>query len=204
MIAKRTPNRDRVIAALAPSLPSVGYRKPGSDEIVVNIRGEIDRQNNSPLVLEALLKRNRGAPFITVNINSQGGLVRPAIQIHNLLKESGAFVRTIADKQCASAAGVILMAGKLRQAASTSTRLLLHSPVIEPESTARWTSLRHTTLDELSTDASRGVDIDQLFLGLVEQGRLLRYGHGKWRLSQFRARLANGQSLDAAESRVAD
>ena len=86
MIAKRTPNRDRVIAALASSLPSIGYRKPGSDEIVVNIRGAIERENNSPLALEALLKRNRGAPFITLNINSPGGHVRPAIQIYNMVE----------------------------------------------------------------------------------------------------------------------
>ena len=44
----------------------------------------------------------------------------------------------------------------------------------------------------------------KIILEYVEEKSAGAYGHGKERLRQFRARLANGQSFDAAESRVAD
>ena len=44
----------------------------------------------------------------------------------------------------------------------------------------------------------------KIILEYVEEKSTGAYGHGMERLRQFRARLANGQSFDAAESRVAD
>jgi DNA-binding transcriptional regulator YiaG len=44
----------------------------------------------------------------------------------------------------------------------------------------------------------------KIILEYVKEKSAGAYGHGKERLRQFRARLANGQSFDAAESRVAD
>ena len=44
----------------------------------------------------------------------------------------------------------------------------------------------------------------KIILEYVKEKSAGAYGHGEQRLHKFRARLANGQSFDAAESRVAD
>ncbi|WLA62373.1 ATP-dependent Clp protease proteolytic subunit [Bradyrhizobium diazoefficiens] len=90
-------------------------------------------------VQHALLAHPR-ADRISVRICSEGGSLVQAERIYVALRQHGAHVTTIADRQCASAATVIHMSGDLRQA-TAGTRFLLHAPEISPASNgARWTA----------------------------------------------------------------
>ena len=64
--------------------------------------------------------------------------------------------------------------------------------------------LSSATIKRMLTSQQLPPPARKILLEYVEEKLAGAYGHGKWRLRQFRARLANGQSFDAAESRVAD
>ncbi|MFK4726426.1 ATP-dependent protease ClpP protease subunit [Bradyrhizobium niftali] len=79
---------------------------------------------------------------VRVRICSEGGSLLQSERVYVGLRQHGAHITTIADRQCSSAATVILMAGDLRQA-TAGTQLLLHAPEVSPPTEGRWTAREH-------------------------------------------------------------
>jgi ATP-dependent protease ClpP protease subunit len=91
------------------------------------------------------------ASHIEVTINSPGGTVKDAFEIYKMLRAHGAYITTIADDLCASAATIILMAGDLRQAWPES-RLKIHCAATPETLLKRWTAAalrRHAEITEM-------------------------------------------------------
>lgn len=144
-------NRARVMLALARvqalsvrKTPPQIHRRIGCD-LFLNIRGPIvgAAGTESGIKLqdvEHALAANRRADRIFVRITSEGGSVDAAEGIRSAVRKHGAYVTTIADDVCASAATLILMAGDFRLA-SQGSFILLHQASVD--ASTRWTADKH-------------------------------------------------------------
>lgn len=146
-MAKRT-NRNRAILAMGRSLPRV-HHSAGQD-LFIDIEGEIlsalddGKPAVTPLQVDYALTSHSTADRIFVRINSNGGSLPAGERIRSLLRGHGAYVTTIADTVCASAATVVLMAGDFRTS-TPNCKLLLHQAEIRPGK-GRWTANVHRRL----------------------------------------------------------
>jgi ATP-dependent protease ClpP protease subunit len=112
----------------------------------------------SALDIETRLAANPRVEKISINLNSPGGDVLQAQRIYNALRSHGAFVQVTVDRQCASAANQILLAGDLRQAWFGS-EIMLHSTEITPASGTRLTAETHRRL-AFEVEKTNGLIID--------------------------------------------
>lgn len=151
--------RQRIILALGRSEPHVHRYLPSKGLLTFNLTGRVLNTGEagpgiSLFSVEYALAAHRNADQIVVRINSEGGSVRQANKIYDALRGYGAHVSVVADKLCASAATIILMAGDFRQAAP-NTRFLLHAPEIDPKE--RWTAKKHTQVAALLAQHQRNL-----------------------------------------------
>ena len=91
--------------------------------------------------VERTLASKPNAKEISAVIKSPGGYLDPARQIYGALRSHGAFIRTRAVHQCASAATTLLLAGDDREATADAV-FLLHEIEVDPRD-ERWTAARH-------------------------------------------------------------
>lgn len=98
-----------------------------SSSFTIDIEGEIE-DHTAKQVRDAI-KAHPCASQITVNIDSDGGSLRAASEIIQMLETHTAHVHTHAKRRCSSAANSILLAGD-RRTADRDCDMFLHRPVM--------------------------------------------------------------------------
>jgi len=94
-----------------------------------------------------------GASELVVHIDSYGGDTSAGITIHNLLKNSGVKVTTIAEGFCCSAASLIFMAGETRIMRNSSL-LMIHNAWTVTQGNADQLRKDADVLDKVSASAA--------------------------------------------------
>lgn len=102
-------------------------RSAGFKEARIDLKGPITSKTAEKLLpaIEAA-----GDATIVLNINSLGGLVRPARQIYDALLAHQHLVRVQIEGEAASAASLLAMAGDIRKI-DKAARMMIHQPYVD-------------------------------------------------------------------------
>ena len=130
MLKRRLAAFSTLIAMCSWTIPSHGasisHQQAPSGQMVILVTGEIvsgDIQR-----MRKALNAGKGAPAITVLLNSPGGVLYPSLEIGRMIRSAGA--STVAVTQCASACHAIWSAGVSRYVVAGS-QLAIHYPYRE-------------------------------------------------------------------------
>lgn len=160
-------NRPRLAAArrmLAPHRPAALFAHRSGSRLFLNLEGivgEHDASGRGIVADEVLaeLARHPRVDEIETEIDSPGGALYDGLKINRALRAHRAKVTTIAGDRCASAATLILAAGRERLAYPHS-EITLHAVSMDPgEPTRRWTAARYR-VEAASLDKSDSLITD--------------------------------------------
>jgi len=151
----KLPNRRKALVLIGQAL---GERIP-KQCLTIRVDGQIGRKINgrgtTSIELEARLAAQPRAHEIRVLINSPGGGLLEAERMFAALRRHGAYIITVADGLCASAAVTVLLAGDWREAAP-GAQILIHKAAMSASSDlptaragGRWTSDKHRKIATL-------------------------------------------------------
>ncbi|MFB9947349.1 ATP-dependent Clp protease proteolytic subunit [Rhizobium puerariae] len=137
-----------------------GWALPaGATSLRLTLVGPIGRRTNDgrgilPWEVGARIAANSHVPAIEVELDSGGGAVVAAKEIHDMLTGAGKPVTVRVIGQCCSAAILVLLAGQYREAVA-SARFLIHgaATAMPPE---RWTAEIHRREAEALEEINRG------------------------------------------------
>jgi ATP-dependent protease ClpP protease subunit len=137
---------------------------PGASALRLKLAGPIGRRTSNdrgimPWQLRAQIDANPHVRTIQVELDSDGGRLSAAEEIHDMLVSAGKHVTVRVVGQCSSAAILILLAGQYREAVA-SARFLIHgvATAMPPE---RWTAESHRRQAEALEETDREI-VDRL------------------------------------------